>query len=96
MAFVTDALFQDTVAMRRFLHAHPEVGFDLENTAAFVRKRLSEYGVPYTERYGRCSVCALIGDVSGDKPIIALRAGETLAEKTLYFYVSADGKGADE
>ena len=74
MAFVTDALFQDTVAMRRFLHAHPEVGFDLENTAAFVRKRLSEYGVPYTERYGRCSVCALIGDVSGDKPIIALRA----------------------
>jgi len=74
MAFVTDALFQDAVAARRYLHAHPEVGFDLENTVAYVKKRLDSLGISYTERYGKCSVCAFLGDVSGARPIIALRA----------------------
>ncbi len=74
MAFVTDAMFERTVADRRWLHAHPEVGFDLDNTAAFVRARLDECGVRHEGDYGRNAVCAQIGDLSGNRPIIALRA----------------------
>ena len=71
---VTDALFAEAVAMRRHIHAHPELGFDLDETVAFVRGRLEEYGVPYTDRYGRGSLCAMLGDLSGARPVIALRA----------------------
>ena len=60
---VTDALFAEAVAMRRHIHAHPELGFDLDETVAFVRGRLEEYGVPYTDRYGRGSLCAMLDRV---------------------------------
>lgn len=74
MRYVTEALFQETVADRRWLHAHPEVGFDLPETAAFVCRRLDEIGIPHTERYCEGSVCGFLGDQSGAKPILALRA----------------------
>ena len=71
---VTDALFAETVSARRHIHAHPETGFDLDETVAFVRSRLDEIGVPNTGKFGRGSLCGFIGDMSGAKPIIALRA----------------------
>ena len=74
MTYMTEALFEETVAARRYLHEHPEIGFDLENTAAFVRKKLDACGIPHTDRYGRCSVCGFLGDISGAVPILALRA----------------------
>ena len=70
----TDTLFAEAVAARRHIHAHPETGFDLDETVAFVRERLAAYGVPFTDRYGRCSLCATLGDLSGAKPVVALRA----------------------
>ena len=73
MAYVSDAMFAQTVADRRWLHAHPEVGFDLEDTAAYVRARLDDCGVGW-EDCGRCGVIAQIGDCSGDRPVVALRA----------------------
>jgi len=33
------------VADRRFVHKHPEIGFDLPNTSSFIQKRLSEMGI---------------------------------------------------
>ncbi len=71
---VTDALFDEAVSNRRHIHAHPEIGFDLDETVAFVRARLDEMGVPNTGKYGRGSLCGFIGDMSGAKPIVALRA----------------------
>ena len=71
---VTDALFEEAVSARRHIHAHPETGFDLDETVAFVRMRLDELGIPCTGKYGRGSLCGSIGDMSGAKPIIALRA----------------------
>ena len=71
---VTDALFEEAVSNRRHIHAHPEVGFDLEETVAFVRERLAACGIEGTDRFGRCSLSATIGDVSGRLPIVALRA----------------------
>ena len=71
---VTDALFDMAVSNRRHIHAHPEIGFDLDETVAFVRSRLDAIGVPCTDKYGRSSLCGFIGDNSGAKPIVALRA----------------------
>ena len=39
------ALEAQCVADRRHLHANPETGFDLEQTFAYVRKRLEEMGL---------------------------------------------------
>ena len=71
---VTDALFEETIRARRHLHAHPETGFDLDETVAFVRAHLDALDIPCTGKYGRGSLCGSVGDLSGAKPVIALRA----------------------
>ena len=38
-------LNEDTVANRRYLHAHAEVGLDLPETKAYVTEKLREYGL---------------------------------------------------
>ncbi|RVA37032.1 amidohydrolase, partial [Mesorhizobium sp. M7D.F.Ca.US.004.03.1.1] len=34
----------EIVAWRRDIHAHPELGFDIPRTSAFVAERLREFG----------------------------------------------------
>ena len=48
------------VNLRRELHMHPEIGFDLNNTLAVVRRELDAMGIPYTEEFGRSSIVATI------------------------------------
>ena len=67
-----EQLLAYAVECRRYLHMHPEVGFELPLTTAYVRKKLEESGLTVTDRYGQCSLVAEIGPVDG--PIIALRA----------------------
>ncbi len=38
------AVYQETVAHRRFLHEHAEVGFDLPQTTDYIYEKLKEYG----------------------------------------------------
>ena len=46
---------------RRHLHMHPELGFDVHNTAKFVEERLHEFGVTdITTGIGRTGVVAVI------------------------------------
>lgn len=47
-------------AWRRVLHQIPEVSMDLPNTLAYVKDRLNEMGVGYTQA-GRCGLYALLG-----------------------------------
>ena len=49
---------------RRTLHRHPEVGFDLPQTKALVKKALTEMGYA-PQDCGQCGVLALAG---GKKP----------------------------
>ena len=49
---------------RRTLHRHPEVGFDLPQTKALVKKALTEMGYA-PQDCGKCGVLALAG---GKKP----------------------------
>ena len=49
-----------TTKIRRELHMRPEVGFDLENTLAVVRRELDAVGIEYTEEYGKGSIVATV------------------------------------
>lgn len=48
------------VKMRRQIHMHPEIGFDLPETLALVRGELDAMGIPYTEKYGKSSIVGYI------------------------------------
>ncbi|MCR4886117.1 MAG: amidohydrolase [Clostridiales bacterium] len=63
---MTDALHcfvdQDLlVRVRRELHMHPELGWDLDRTTALVRRELDAVGIPYEfEKYGRNTIVATV------------------------------------
>ena len=59
--------------LRREIHMHPEVDFDLPQTVALVERELDRLGIPYTEQYGQGSV---VGYINPEKEgfTIAIRA----------------------
>lgn len=65
--------FNDIVAIRRDIHQHPEIGFDVERTAGIAAEALDALGIPVKTGIGRTGV---VGDmeVPGASKRIALRA----------------------
>lgn len=65
--------FNDIVAIRRDIHQHPEIGFDVERTAGIAADALDVLGIPVKTGIGRTGV---VGDmeVPGASKRIALRA----------------------
>ncbi|MBQ5355258.1 MAG: amidohydrolase, partial [Clostridia bacterium] len=52
---------EDLVRIRRELHAHPELGWDLTETSALVRRELDKAGIPYeADKYGKNTIVATI------------------------------------
>ena len=67
-------MHNELVAWRQKLHMIPELGFDTEETAAFVKKKLEEFGVDKVEvGLARNGVVALIHG-KNEGPCIGLRA----------------------
>lgn len=64
---------QDTVGIRRHIHAHPELSFEEHNTAAYVEQVLQSYGLE-TVRMANTGVVALIKGRHPESKTIALRA----------------------
>ena len=64
-------LSEELIQYRRWLHKHAEVGFDLTDTANFVKKHLESFGYEVTP-CGKCGLAATIGSGSGKS--ILLRA----------------------
>ena len=64
------ALQQETVALRRHLHRHPELSFQEEKTSQFVAEKLSELGYRVRTGIGKTGV---IADLSEGKAV-AIRA----------------------
>ena len=61
----------ELISHRRWLHAHAETGFDLEQTKTYVFEKLTEMG--YSPRY--CGRAGVVADLhGGDGPTILLRA----------------------
>jgi amidohydrolase len=71
-AEAVDALTDELVAFRRDLHAHPELAWAEERTAAVIAKRLDEAGLACTALPRNGMVVAVVGDPAG--PTVALRA----------------------
>lgn len=69
-------MHDEITGWRRHLHQHPELLFDVHNTAAFVVERLKEFGVDeITEGVGRTGVVAVIkGKTDTAGRVIGLRA----------------------
>jgi amidohydrolase len=63
----------EVVAIRRYLHMHPELAFQEKNTADFICKKLDEYGIPYERDIAKTGVVAFIEGKQKNK-VIALRA----------------------
>lgn len=59
-------------AIRRDIHAHPELGLEEHRTAALVAAKLREYGIEVHEGVGRTGVVGVIRN--GNGPGIGLRA----------------------
>lgn len=69
----------DVVAIRRHLHAHPELSFHEQNTARFVADQLKEIGLTPQEGIANTGLVALIegtksGGASAGNRVVGLRA----------------------
>jgi len=60
-------------AIRRDLHAHPELGFEEHRTAAKVRGCLRTWGIPVIDGFGDTAVVGVL-EVGTGRPSIGLRA----------------------
>ncbi len=64
---------QDCIAIRRHLHAHPELSYQEYQTSAYVQEKLKEWGIPFRKMAGT----GVVGLIEGKDPssrIIAIRA----------------------
>lgn len=68
-------LQEEVSGWRRHLHQNPELGFDVEGTAAFVAQKLGEFGCDeVVTGIGRTGVVGVIRGQRGDGPTVGLRA----------------------
>lgn len=73
IATATQAIEPHLVAIRRDLHAHPELGFEEVRTAGIVAAELARLGIPHRTGVGRTGV---VGTITGGRPgpTLAIRA----------------------
>lgn len=70
---LSQAIFANVVANRRYLHAHPELSFFETETSAFIAKQLDALGLGYVKMAENGLVALIKGEKPSDK-VIALRA----------------------
>ncbi len=64
----------DLISIRRYLHAHPELSFNEENTAQYISSLLDEWGISYTKGIAGHGISGLIKGKNHHKKVVALRA----------------------
>ncbi len=81
--------------IRRHLHAHPELSFKEEKTAAYIQEKLQEIGISSQGNIANTGVVANIAGNAGKGPVVALRADmdalPVLEETGLSFSSKYDG-----
>lgn len=67
-----EELYPELVRMRRHIHSHPELSFQEEKTATYVKSFLDKWGIPYTDGWAGHGV---VGRIVGGQPgkLVALR-----------------------
>ena len=48
------------IEARRHIHRRPELGFDLDETVAFVKEELTKMGIPFTEKPSPTGIIQLL------------------------------------
>jgi len=71
---LSESYSQEVIALRRHLHANPELSYQEYNTARYVAAQLRSYGLEPTEGIATTGVLALIKGKNPGKKTIALRA----------------------
>ncbi len=64
----------ELIGIRRYLHAHPELSFQEEKTAAFVSEKLSQWGIQHQTRVGGFGITGIIEGKNPQKKTVGLRA----------------------
>lgn len=67
------AYHQDTIAIRRHLHQHPELSFEEVQTGRFIAAKLNEYRIEHQHGVAENGVVGLIKGKNPDKKVVALR-----------------------
>lgn len=88
-----NAMADQIISHRRWLHQHPGVGFDLAETKEYVHQQLTAMGLSPVD----CGKCGLVAEISGTAPgkTILLRADMDalpIAEEADVAFASANGK----
>jgi len=66
-------IFNEVVGFRQHIHANPELSFKEFETSKFVKEKLTNWGIEFTD----CANTGVVGLIKGNKPsdqVIALRA----------------------
>ncbi len=66
--------FPEIQAIRHHIHSHPELSFQEHQTAAFVIRKLEEYGIPYQSGIAGTGIVGLIEGKNPGKRCVALRS----------------------
>jgi amidohydrolase len=64
----------EIIAIRRHLHAHPEISFEEYNTSESIAFKLKEFQIPFKQGIVKTGIVALIEGKNPSKKTIALRA----------------------
>jgi len=70
---LSNNIFDQVVGYRQHLHSNPELSFKEFETSAFIKKLLTDWGIPFSDMANTGIVGVIKGDLPSDK-IIALRA----------------------
>lgn len=65
---------EEIVAIRRDIHANPELSFKEYNTAQYIAEKLDAYGIPYQKMAHTGLVAIIAGQNNPSRKVIALRA----------------------
>ena len=68
-----EAMYEDTVALRRHMHTYPELSFQERETSRYIQSKLSDYGISYKSGYAENGVAAVI-EGNGEGKTVVLRA----------------------
>ncbi len=64
----------DLIAIRRHLHAHPELSFQEKNTAAYLSEQLTKWGIDHRTRVAGYGITGVLKGKNPETKRIALRA----------------------
>lgn len=71
---LSDSVFQYVCEAYQFLHAHPELAFQENETAAYIQAQLLEMQIPFRANIGTTGILGVLKGKNPAKKIIALRA----------------------